>query len=88
MQPNGDVYRCCANIDGNTAANWDLLRRTIYLGNLFYDDDFALLEKPALCDYEPCPCERCMVVGEESRWENRWQTPQPHFPIMLRPVRS
>lgn len=69
IRPNGEVYRCCAWLAGNTD-----LEKPIYLGNFFKDDNFRLLEEAAPCDYLPCPCERCMVVGEEARWKDRWVT--------------
>jgi MoaA/NifB/PqqE/SkfB family radical SAM enzyme len=69
IRPNGEVYRCCAWLPGNTD-----LAKPIFLGNFFKDDDFRLLPEPAWCDYDPCPCERCMVVGEEVRWKDRWVT--------------
>lgn len=69
VRPNGDVYRCCAK----TPKDW-VPAKPIYLGNLFLDDDLKLLEEPAWCDYSPCPCDRCMVVGQEERWESRWVT--------------
>ncbi|HRY28516.1 MAG TPA: radical SAM protein [Elusimicrobiota bacterium] len=69
IRPNGETYRCCAWLAGNTD-----LPKPIYLGNLYEDEKFSLLEEPAMCDYTPCPCERCMVVGEEDRWRHRWVT--------------
>jgi MoaA/NifB/PqqE/SkfB family radical SAM enzyme len=70
----GDTFRCCAQLRDDMPA--ELFRQKIYLGNLFYDDDLKLLEQPAWCDYEPCPCDRCMVVGEEARWKDRWHAPK------------
>ncbi|OGR56793.1 MAG: hypothetical protein A2X36_04330 [Elusimicrobia bacterium GWA2_69_24] len=70
---NGDTYRCCAKPTKERPA--ELLSEKLYLGNLFLDDDLKLLEAPAACDYEPCPCDRCMVVGQETRWLDRWCAP-------------
>ena len=71
---NGDTFRCCAQLKDDMP--WDLFREKVYLGNLFFDDDLRLLEEPALCDYAPCPCDRCMVVGQEARWVQRWNAPK------------
>ncbi len=73
VRANGDAFRCCAQLRDDRPS--PLFKETVYLGNLFLDDNFKLLEEPAMCDYEPCPCDRCMIVGEESRWESRWKAP-------------
>lgn len=69
---NGDTFRCCAQLRDDMP--WELFREKVYLGNLFLDE-VKLLEEPALCDYSPCPCDRCMVVGQEVRWVPRWSAP-------------
>lgn len=70
---NGDTFRCCAKPNDERPA--PKLAEKLHLGNLFLDDDLRLLEDPGLCDFEPCPCDRCMVLGEERRWEERWCAP-------------
>jgi len=70
---NGDTYRCCAKISEEHPAG--LLAKKFRLGNLFLDDTTELLDEPAPCDYVPCPCDRCMVVGDEDRWGGRWCAP-------------
>lgn len=71
---NGDTFRCCAQLREDMP--WRLFKEKVYLGNLFFDDDLRLLAEPAPCDYEPCPCDRCMVVGQEGRWAERWYAPK------------
>ncbi len=70
---NGDTFRCCAQLRDDMP--WHLFREKVYLGNLFFDDGLKLLDEPAWCDYDPCPCDRCMVLGQETRWVKRWSAP-------------
>jgi MoaA/NifB/PqqE/SkfB family radical SAM enzyme len=61
IKPGGEILNCCA--DGS-----------LKLGNIF-DGSFSLLETPFYCEKDNCPCWRCMVVGEEGRWQEHWPVP-------------
>ncbi|MBI5241192.1 MAG: radical SAM protein [Elusimicrobia bacterium] len=61
IYPDGSAKRCCAP----GAAE---------LGNLI-EGTFRLQEEPAPCASERCPCWKCMIPGEEERWERFWITP-------------
>jgi MoaA/NifB/PqqE/SkfB family radical SAM enzyme len=61
IYPNANVYRCCVN-------------GALNLGNLL-DGTFALLEEPIPCEYDNCPCWKCMLVNKENHWKNYWLTP-------------
>ena len=74
IRKNGDVFRCCAEPREDRPA--PLFEDQRYLGNLFFDDDLRLLDGPAWCDFEPCPCDRCMLAGEHDRWGELWGTPE------------
>ncbi len=75
IRSNGDVFRYCAQPRDDRPSPVFEDRR--YLGNLFLDDDFKLLDGPAWCDFEPCPCDRCMLAGEHDRWGELWAAPAP-----------
>jgi organic radical activating enzyme len=57
---SADVHRCCSTG----------VRK---IGNLLNDADFALLDKPEICEIQDCICWRRMVVGEENKWLPHWQ---------------
>jgi len=57
---SADVHRCCST-------------GVKKIGNLLNDPDFALLDKPEICEVADCICWRRMVVGEESKWSPHWQ---------------
>jgi MoaA/NifB/PqqE/SkfB family radical SAM enzyme len=61
IYPDGTAKRCCAPGAQD-------------LGNLI-DGTFRLLEEPAACASERCPCWKCMIPGEEERWERFWVAP-------------
>ena len=61
IYPNGDVFRCCIPEVDNK------------IGNIF-DDNFKLLDEPALCERVPCPCWRAMIVSKENEWGHFWYT--------------
>jgi MoaA/NifB/PqqE/SkfB family radical SAM enzyme len=62
IHPDGEAYRCCG--EGSSK-----------LGNLI-DETFELLEEPAPCECEQCPCWRCMLVGQEKDWSSHWIIPK------------
>ena len=61
VYPDGTAKRCCAPGARD-------------LGNLI-DGTFRLDEEPQPCASERCPCWKCMIPGEEERWERFWVTP-------------
>jgi len=61
--PNGDVTRCCHKDCGK-------------LGSIL-DEDFRLLDEPAPCKVEACPCWKPMIVGyKEDKYPIFWETPE------------
>lgn len=62
IHPNGNVYRCCGE-------------NSKMLGNLI-DGTFKLLDEPAACESNQCPCWRCMLVDSEDNWKNHWVIPE------------
>lgn len=58
IRTDGSVSRCCA-------VNSEIM------GNIF-DTDFRLLEEPAPCKVEHCPCFKAMIAGEEDTWAALW----------------
>jgi MoaA/NifB/PqqE/SkfB family radical SAM enzyme len=67
ITPDGEVTRCCASGSGR-------------LGNIF-DEDFRLLDAPAPCGVDKCPCFKAMRVGDEEEiWLPLWGFPEhPKF---------
>lgn len=62
IHPDAEAYRCCGI--GSSK-----------LGNLI-TGTFELLEEPAHCECEQCPCWRCMLVGKEEDWSPHWVIPK------------
>jgi len=61
--PNGDVTRCCHHESGK-------------LGSIF-DKDFRLLDEPAPCKIQSCPCWKPMIVGyKEDKYHIFWEMPE------------
>jgi MoaA/NifB/PqqE/SkfB family radical SAM enzyme len=61
--PNGDVTRCCHSEFGK-------------LGSIF-DENFMLLDEPAPCKTESCPCWKPMIVGyKEDKYPIFWEMPE------------
>ena len=67
ITPEGVVTRCCIPEKGDNK-----------IGNIF-DDDFKLLNEPALCWIENCPCFKAMIAGKEKYWLQFWGTPRHHI---------
>ncbi len=67
IYPTGKTQRCCGFVG-------DTLPKDHHadLGNIFTDPGFKLHAEPVRCTKTPCPCERCMLVGGEEKWESRW----------------
>ncbi|OGR41440.1 MAG: hypothetical protein A2X35_10555 [Elusimicrobia bacterium GWA2_61_42] len=68
IYPDGKTQRCCGFV-GDTLPP----EHHSNLGNIFKDPGFKLHEAPVRCTKTPCPCERCMLVGSEEKWESRWK---------------
>ncbi|MCM2266900.1 MAG: radical SAM protein [Elusimicrobiales bacterium] len=68
IYPDGKTQRCCGFV-GDTLPEG----HHASLGNIFKDPDFRLHAEPVRCTKTPCPCERCMVIGGEAKWESRWK---------------
>lgn len=68
IYPGGKTQRCCGFVG-------DILPEGHHadLGNIFRDPGFKLHETPVRCTKTPCPCERCMLIGKEEKWESRWK---------------
>ncbi len=62
IEPDGEVYRCCAAGD------------KMYLGNLL-QGTFALLDQPTQCTHDDCPCWKCMLIDKEEQWLTHWLRP-------------
>jgi MoaA/NifB/PqqE/SkfB family radical SAM enzyme len=68
IYPSGKTQRCCGFVG-------DILSEGHHadLGNIFRDPAFKLHSGPVRCTKTPCPCERCMLIGGEEKWESRWK---------------
>ena len=62
--PSGDAYRCCGSYEESNK-----------LGNLV-NGTFSLLEEALPCESKQCNCWKCMLVGQEKKWESQWVTPE------------
>jgi len=62
--PSGEVTRCCHPDSGK-------------LGSIF-SPDLRLLDAPAPCAVEACPCWKAMIVGRsEDKYSILWEMPKP-----------
>lgn len=65
IHPDGLVSRCCTRKDDGSFLE--------VLGSI-YDENFRLLDEPAPCKAERCPCFKSMLVGyEENKWLPLWE---------------
>lgn len=61
--PSGEVTRCCHY-------------KSDKLGSIF-DKEFRLLDEPAVCKTESCPCWKPMIVGyREDKYPILWEMPE------------
>lgn len=61
--PSGEVTRCCHYNSEN-------------LGSIF-EEDFRIIDEPALCSIEACPCWKAMIVGhQEEKYPVFWEMPE------------
>lgn len=65
--PDGRTVRCCAFVSGKLSP-----LDPASIGNIF-EKDFRLHKDAQPCKKEPCPCDRCMILGNESKWVKRWK---------------
>jgi len=57
--PDGNAFRCC-HYEAES------------IGNIF-NEGFKLLDEPAPCFLEQCPCYKAMIDDEEERWMKMWK---------------
>ena len=61
IDPFGGIFRCCAQASPR-------------IGNILHTG-LELLDEPQLCEVEPCPCWKAMIVGKEGNWIGQWEYP-------------